>query len=112
MARVLCVTLSIEWQCEQLAWANALPAIALGSALHGVTAVNALKAMTTDDISVPLNRCMQTAMKPISQNPGHHWVVDGSEGGDWTAYARAPVAPWELKGAEVEMRDAVRFHIR
>ena len=32
MARVLGVNLSIEWQCEQLACANALPAATLAAA--------------------------------------------------------------------------------
>ena len=35
MASVLCVTLSIEWQCEQFACANVLPVCALGAAVHG-----------------------------------------------------------------------------
>nr|ALS89318.1 MetaGeneMark_Unknown Function [uncultured bacterium] len=47
MASELCVTLSMEWQWEQLACAKALPASTLGSALHGVAAANALKAITT-----------------------------------------------------------------
>jgi hypothetical protein len=54
MAKVLRVTLSMEWQCEQLACANALPAMTLGSALHGIAAANMLKAITTGDVT----RCM------------------------------------------------------
>ena len=38
MAKGLFVTLSMEWQCEQLACANALPAMTLGSALQGIAA--------------------------------------------------------------------------
>jgi hypothetical protein len=34
-----------------------------------VPAVKALKAITTDDIMVPLNRCMQVPMKPTPQDP-------------------------------------------
>ena len=50
MARVLCVTLSIEWQCEQFACANALPARTFGSALHRVAVTNRFNAITTDDM--------------------------------------------------------------
>jgi hypothetical protein len=49
MAKGLRVTLSMEWQCEQLACANALPARTLGSALHEAAAANVLKAITTGD---------------------------------------------------------------
>jgi hypothetical protein len=108
MARILCVTLSIEWQCEQLACAKALPAIGFGSALHGVPATNALKATTIDDTTVLLNRCMQVPLKPIQQ----HWVADGAEGGERTGYARAAGARWELKCTEMEMITAASFHIR
>ena len=65
MARVLCVTLSIEWQCEQFACANALPASALGSAMHEVPTAIALKAPTTDDMMFLLNPCIQVSMKPM-----------------------------------------------
>jgi hypothetical protein len=58
MANELRVTLSMEWQCEQLACANALPAMTLGSALHGVAAANTLQAITTGDMILALTRCM------------------------------------------------------
>ena len=56
MASELRVTLSMEWQCEQLAYANALPAMTLGSALHGA-ATNKLKAITTDDMILGRRAC-------------------------------------------------------
>ena len=50
MARVLGVNLSMEWQCEQLACANALPAAMLGAALHGLAITNTTKTKTTAGI--------------------------------------------------------------
>jgi len=52
MAKGLRVTLSMEWQCEQLACANALPARTLGAALHEAAAATTLKAITTGDRSL------------------------------------------------------------
>jgi hypothetical protein len=49
MAKELGVNLSMEWQCEQFACANALPAITLGSALHTVAVTNTFNPITIDD---------------------------------------------------------------
>ncbi len=49
MAKELSVTLSMEWQCEQLAWANAFPARTFGSALHRVPKRKTFTVITTDD---------------------------------------------------------------
>jgi hypothetical protein len=43
------VTLSIEWQCEQLACAKAFPARTFGSALHTVAERKTFIVITTDD---------------------------------------------------------------
>ena len=57
MAKELRVNLSMEWQCEQLACANALPAAALGSALHKVAFNNTLSAIATEDTILTLSWC-------------------------------------------------------
>ena len=43
------MTLSIEWQCEQLACAKAFPARTFGSALHTVAERKTFIVITTDD---------------------------------------------------------------
>jgi hypothetical protein len=50
MAKGLRVILSMEWQCEQLACANALPARTFGLALHGTAVANMIAAITTGDV--------------------------------------------------------------
>src|ERR1700712_2054982 len=58
----------MEWQCEQLACANALPARMLGSARQGIAMANTLKAATACAIILVLRRYMQIAMKPAAQD--------------------------------------------
>ena len=55
MAKELSVNLSMEWQCEQFACANALPAMTFGSALHTVALTNTFDAITTDEAILTLS---------------------------------------------------------
>ena len=69
MANGLWVNLSMEWQREQLACANAFPAKILGSAQHGIAVTNTLKATTAGDMILVFRRYMQIAMSQLLKTP-------------------------------------------
>jgi hypothetical protein len=58
----------MEWQCEQLACANALPAKTLGAALHEAAPANMLKPITAGDSS--LGRTERRGQFLINSNNG------------------------------------------
>lgn len=60
------MNLSMEWQCEELACANALPALTLGSAWQRVAVTNTFNAMPIDKI-LTLAWCMWIV---INRSPG------------------------------------------
>jgi hypothetical protein len=59
MARELDVNLSMEWQCEQFASANALPAWTLDSEEQGAAKVKTLKAITAADAILSIDPCLR-----------------------------------------------------
>jgi hypothetical protein len=103
MARELGVNLSMEWQCEQLACANALPAATLGAALHGIDVTNAARTMTTAGTNLVSIRSMKLAVKPTVQNHRFQRIIDGFRAVYQTACIRAVIAPWQPKCTEIEM---------